>query len=96
MAKNRSTKSDVGSNFNDPDRVILHKIPGIRRVRPEIRELYKPEPLRKRQDIWESALTNLTRKLNWNERWAVYLCAERLAVARIKKRLAERQARSKA
>lgn len=61
------------------------------RLRPEIRQLHKPEPPRKTMVKWEAALLRLTRKLDEDGKMQVYLVAEQLALARIRASIATRR-----
>jgi len=54
---------------------------------PEIRELYRKEPERKRRLGLEAQLVNMTRKLDWDDFSQVVIAAERLAMAKIKQGL---------
>lgn len=65
-------------------------------IRPEIRELYKPEPPRKTVRCFERALLNLVRKVPTTQKLDVYAFAERLVMARIKSLLAMKQSRRRA
>ena len=57
---------------------------------PEIRELYRPEPVRKTWISFERRLVNLLRKVSYRDKFEVLGFAETLAVSRIRARLTRR------